>query len=62
MTISPEMMLIAEKGRQDDYVEANREVELSRGQTPTIDPDIYEPKDLRDAGYPLSNPTTQPNA
>ena len=62
MTMNPEMIMIAEKGRNDDYIEANREVELSKGQTPTIDSDIYEPKDVRDAGYPLANPTTQPNA
>ncbi len=46
----------------DQYkLEVENEVNLSRGQTPTIDSNIYEPAELKDAGYPLSNPTMQPN-
>ena len=50
------------RGQEEDRAQAEEEVSLSRGQTPTIDSKIYDPKGLRDAGYPLSNPTTQPNA
>ena len=49
------------RGGEQDRFQAETEVKLSRGQTPTIDANVYEPKEVRDAGYPLSNPTTQPN-
>ena len=49
------------RGGEQDKFQAENEVRLSKGQTPTIDSKVYEPKEVRDAGYPLSNPTIQPN-
>ena len=52
---------ISKRGEEASRLNAEREVHMSQGQTPTVDANIYNPKDLKDAGYPLSNPTEQPN-
>ena len=49
------------RGKEQYKLETENEVNLSRGQTPTIDSNVYQPSELKDAGYSLSNPTTQPN-
>ena len=56
-----QMLVASDKGEKADAADAEESVRLSRGQTPTIDAEVYDPQQLRDAGYPLSNPTAQPN-
>jgi len=56
-----QMSLASDKADKADSAEAEQSVKLSQGQTPTIDADVYDPKAVRDAGYPISNPTIEPN-
>ena len=52
---------LALDGMEKDRNGAEKEVKLSQGQTPSIDANIYNPKELRDNGYTLSEPKIQPN-
>ena len=51
----------AKAGEKAAVSQANSQVQLAQGQMPTIDPEVYEPSELVDNGYSLSNPTMEPN-
>ncbi len=48
-------------GDKSAVADANTQVQLAQGQVPTIDHNVYEPSELVDNGYSLSNPVKQPN-
>ena len=56
-----QIKVASDRGEKAAVAEANTQVQLSQGQTPTIDSNIYEPHELIENGYPLSNPTKEPN-
>ena len=55
------MAPMIQSGIKKDAALAEKEAKLSQGQTPGINTDIYKAQLVRDAGYPLANPTEQPN-
>jgi hypothetical protein len=56
-----QMIKASNNADKADASDAEESVRMSQGQTPTIDAETYDPKELRDGGYPLSNPTAEPN-
>ncbi len=61
MSVQGEIDAAVARGNDQHRLEVEQEVNLSKGQTPTIDSNVYEPAELKDRGYPLANPTNLPN-
>ena len=49
------------RGREQNRLQVEAETKVSKGQTPSIDTSKYEAQELKEAGYPLANPTVMPN-
>ena len=59
--LQEEVEYAAMEGAERDRINSEKEAKLSQGQTPTVNTQIYDPKQLKDNGYPLSEPTVMPN-
>ena len=59
--LQEQMDYLSLEGAEKDRINSEKESKLSQGQTSTVDTQIYDPKELKDNGYPLSEPNVQPN-